>query len=61
MKTDRKTYWLIVACNDGGWWILNRFHYSGDNLNGALKEASGFASGEYPLADPGASITVVES
>jgi len=55
----KKSFWIIYAVDDFGYWILNRFHYVND-LNGALKEAARFKSGELDMANPSADITVVE-
>lgn len=58
---DKKRYWIIIACNDEGYWFLNRFHYSEDDLYWALKEGAKFASGEFKCTDPKAMITVTQS
>lgn len=58
-KTKTKSYWTIFACDNNGFWILDRFLYS-DNLNHALYDAAKFQVGDFKLYNPESIITVVE-
>jgi len=54
-----KTYWMIIACNEGGWWNLGRFIYTETCFKSAIRDAAKYQAGDFKMAGPG-TVTVVE-